>query len=162
MMGMGVMMPASMPQALSFMCFIIGVMVIMVGIIILHSRAVKTGCVHILDFPKPETVVWLYAHRDGEISIVPSQRAVEGQLYSPELDARIQDLKSYRIFDHQIRIVPEGIGHAVDLDIILYTTMLEAKYGFENLKEARHGFFQNVGLLKPKDIIQQEQMEEIK
>lgn len=159
-MGMGMMMPAGLPESLNFMLFTVGVMVLATGIIILHSRALKTGVVHFLDFPRPERVIWLYAHRDGTIKIVPSQRTVEGQLYSPELDARIQDLKSYKIFDHQIRIVPEGIGHAVDLDFILYTTMLESKWGFENLKEARQGFFQNIGLLKPKDIIQQEQMEE--
>ena len=71
--------------------------------------------------------------------ITPSMREVEGQLYSPELDAQIQDIKSYRLFDHSVRIVPEGIGHSVDLGKCLYAQFLKTKYGFENLREAREG-----------------------
>lgn len=129
------------PEMFRMIMFLLGCVITFMGLMILLSRAKKTGSNHLLEFGKPGTINWLYVHSDGTIAITPALREVEGQLYSPSLDAQIKDLKSYRIFDHSIRIVPEGIGHAVDLDMVLYANLLKTKYGFASLKDARKNVF---------------------
>jgi len=129
--------PPNIPVMLKYIIFMMGFIVSLLGIIILQGRAIKTGAGHLLEFGKPDKIIWIYSYRDGTLKITPSMREIGGQLYSPELDAQIQDFKSYRLFDHSIRFVPEGIGHAVDLDFILYATLLKTKFGFNNITEAR-------------------------
>lgn len=135
--GMGSFLPPNMPIMLNYLLFLMGIMIIFVGMVILQSRASKTGAVHLLEFGRPNTIIWFYVHRDGTVMITPAMREIEGQLYSKELDAQIHDLKSYRLFDHSIRFVPEGIGHSVDLDMCLYSTLLKTKFGINNIREAR-------------------------
>ena len=129
------------PMWLRFPFFMIGIIIAMVGLSMVHIRAKKTGAEHLLESGRPGTILWFYVFRDGTVKITPSMREIEGQLYSRELDAQIHDLKSYRLFDHSIRFVPEGIGHAVDLDMVLYATLLRTKYGFSNIEEAREKGF---------------------
>jgi hypothetical protein len=119
--------------------FIMGLIVAMIGLVLLNIRAIKVGANHLIAPGRPDSILWLYVFRDGTIKIVPSLRVVEGQLYSPELDAQIHEMKSYRIFDHSIRFVPEGVGHAIDLDMCLYAYVLKTKWGFSNLLQARKG-----------------------
>lgn len=133
------------PSALRVGLVVFGAMIAIIGLLMLWIRAKKTGAEHIINPGRPGTILWFYVYRDGTIKITPSMREVEGQLYSKELDAQIHDLKSYRLFDHSVRFVPEGIGHAVDLDMILYVTLLKTKYGFNNIMEARKG----AGILSP-------------
>ena len=151
---------ASVPPSLRIGFVVFGFMIGLIGLLMLWIRAKKTGAEHIINPGRPGTIIWFYVYRDGTIKITPSMREVEGQLYSKELDAQIHDLKSYRLFDHSVRFVPEGIGHTVDLDIILYATLLKNKYGFNNIMEARKG----AGILSPlfpkKPIYTQEQVEE--
>ena len=134
------------PDWLRFGMFFIGLVITFVGISLVHSRASKTGAGHILEFGRPGNLIWFYVYRDGTVKITPSIREVEGQLYSKELDAQIHDFKSYKLFDHSIRFVPEGIGHSVDLDLCLYTGLLKTKWGFASLREARENGFK--GLFK--------------
>ena len=136
---------ASIPPGMRVALIFMGFLIACIGIIMLWIRAKKTGAEHILEPGRPGTIIWFYVYRDGTIKITPSIREVEGQLYSKELDAQIHDLKSYRLFDHSVRFVPEGIGHAADLDMILYVTLLKTKFGFSNIMEAR----QAAGILKP-------------
>ena len=150
--GMGSFLPPEMPIMLNYLLFLMGIMIIFVGMVILQSRASKTGAIHLLEFGRPNTIIWFYVHRDGTVKITPAIREIEGQLYSKELDAQIHDLKSYRLFDHSIRFVPEGIGHSESLDICLYTTLLKNKYGFTNLRESRKGarlFGRQLPITKP-------------
>ena len=119
--------------------FILGVVISFIGVIILKGRADKTGAIHLLEPGRPGTINWFYVHNDGEIKITPSMRDIESQLYSKDLDAQIREIKSYRIFDHSIRIVPEGVGHAADLDMVLYANLIRSKWGFENIYGARQG-----------------------
>lgn len=135
--GMGSFLPPDMPIMLNYLLFIMGIMIVFVGMIILQTRASKTGAIHLLEFGRPNTIIWFYVHRDGTVKITSAMREIEGQLYSKELDAQIHDLKSYRLFDHSIRFVPEGIGHAADLDMCLYATLLKTKFGLNNIREAR-------------------------
>lgn len=145
------------PSVFRIMLFFVGIMIAFFGIVIIHGRAKKTGANHLLEFGKPGNILWFYVHRDGTIKITPSMREVEGTLYCRELDAQIQDFKSYRLFDHSIRFVPEGIGHAVDLDMVLYSMMLRNKYGYQNIREARDGVFKKLGL-QTKEMQQSERL----
>lgn len=125
------------PDAFRFLFFMVGFVITFLGLFILFTRAKKTGAEHLLEFGRPGTAIWFYAHRDGTIKITPSVREIGQTLYCKELDAQVNDLKSYKLFDHNIRFVPEGLGHTVDLDMVLYTTLLKDKWGFSNLREAR-------------------------
>ena len=138
---MPIMSQVGIPDFLRYMFFGIGCLLAFIGLVIIQSRASKTGTIHLLEFGKPGTINWFYVYKDGTIKITPSIREVEGLLYSKELDAQVQEMKSYRIFDHSVRFVPEGIGHAVDLGMCLYAAFLKSKKGFSNIREARmHGF----------------------
>lgn len=134
------------PAFLRVMLFFVGIIISLVGMIILHGRAMKTGAVHLLEFGRPGKIIWFYVYKDGSIKITPSVREIEGHLYSKELDALIHELKSYKLFDHSIRFVPEGTGHAVDLGMCLYATFLKTRYGFAGLKEARQSFLNKFGI----------------
>jgi len=153
-----VMLPPSMQQVVPMFLRLafgaVGFILAIFGVGMVHTRAKKTGAEHLIEFAKPSTLLWFYVYRDGTVRITPAIREVEGQLYAPKLDAQINDLKSYRLFDHSIRFVPEGIGHAVDLDMVLYTTLLRNNYGFSNIREARKfGFKNNSQLLNKEDFV---------
>jgi len=148
------------PDSFRFVLFIFGMIICYVSLIMLHGRAIKTGVHHFIEPGRPDKIIWLYVHRDGSIKLTPSMREVEGQLYSKELDAQIQDMKSYRLFDHPVRIVPEGTGHAIDLGMCLYAQFLKTKYGFANLREAREGGFNILGFPKQKQVLSQEYFDE--
>lgn len=132
-----IMMVAQIPMFLRILLFFVGMVMGVVGYMILYGRANKTGAKYLIEPAKRGEHLWFYAYRDGSILITPGIRKVESQLYSPKLDAQIQEFKSYRIFDHSVRFVPEGIGHAIDLGMCLYAKLLKGKYGFERLEEAR-------------------------
>jgi len=125
------------PYMFRILLMMVGMIIASVGYMILWGRAKKTGADHLINPGRPSRILWFYVYRDGTIKITPAMREVEGQLYSPELDAQIQDMKSYRLFDHPVRFVPEGVGHAVDLGMCLYAQFLKTKHGFENMREAR-------------------------
>ena len=147
---------ASVPYFLRIIFFFVGIIISVLGITMVHGRAKKTGAEHLLEFGRPDNILWFYVYRDGTVKITPSMREVEGQLYCNELDAQVNDLKSYRLFDHSIRFIPEGIGHAVDLDMVLYTTLLRNRYGFTNIREVRDSGFKLFGYPKDKEIKGQE------
>jgi hypothetical protein len=142
----------AMPALLKMALFFVGILIAFIGWFMPWVRATKTGAIHLIESASPKTLIWFYVFRDGTVKITTSIREVEGQLYSKELDAQINDLKSYRLFDHSIRFVPEGIGHAVDLDMILYATLLKTKWGYANLREARDAGFSLFGYPKDKPI----------
>lgn len=148
------------PDYFRMILFAFGMIIAFLGLIMIHSRAIKTGVHHLIEPGKPNRIHWFYIYRDGSIKITPSVREVEGQLYCPELDAQIQDMKSYRIFDHPVRFVPEGTGHAIDLGKCLYAQFLKTKFGFANLREARDGGFNLLGYPKAKKVVGREYYED--
>lgn len=129
------------PYYFRFLAFMIGSMLGFIGIVILWIRTKKTGACHLITPGRPGLINWIYIYKDDEVRITPGMRAGEGQLYNPELDAQIPDIKTYSLCDHRIRFVPEVVGHAVDLDYVLYANILDSVYGFENLREARNAPF---------------------
>jgi len=131
--------------------FIISLCIPLVGYMLLYRRSKTTGSIYLIEPALPNTCNWFYVHKDDEISITPAIRMGEGILYSKNLDSKIPDVKTYTLADHKIRIVPEVVGHAVDLDYVLYTNLLRSKYGFESLREARESVFK-----KSKEVISRE------
>ena len=144
------------PGWLRFGMFGVGLILAIVGITMVHGRALKTGAVHLLEWGKPGKILWFYAHKDGTLRVTPAMREVEGHLYSKELDAQIMDLKSYRLFDHSVRFVPEGIGHSVDLGMCLYVAFLKNRWGFTNIRETRQAGFKGLLSKAPKPETSQE------
>jgi len=140
------------PGMFRFLFVMIGIIIAMIGVVILYGRAKKTTVIHILNPPKLNQHNWLYAYRDGTLKFTPGIHKIESQIYAPELDAQIQEYKSYRLFDHSIRIVPEGIGHATDLGMVLYAQLMQGKWGFENIQEARKNasFLENMNPIRGK------------
>ena len=129
------------PDIFRFLLFFVGAVISSIGVIILRGRADKTDTIHLLEYGRPGTVNWFYFYKDGTMKITPSIRDIESQLYSKELDAQITELKSYKLFDHSIRIVPEGVGHAADLDMVLYANLFKSKWGFRSIPAARKSIF---------------------
>jgi hypothetical protein len=145
-----------MPSEFRLMLFFVGIVVGMMGVILLYIRARKTGAIHLMKPGRPNHHIWFYIHRDRVMEITPSIRVGESQLYNKDMDAQIISAATYRIADHNICIVPECVGHAVDLDYVLYINLLESVYGLENLKEARKSTVDDVlrkfGIGRYKDI----------
>jgi hypothetical protein len=152
--GMAGLLPADVfimvPSFMRMILFFVGFVIALIGVILVQGRALKTGAIHLLEYGRPNKIIWFYVYKDGSIKITPSMREVEGQLYSPELDAQIHELKSYRLFDHSVRFVPEGTGHAIDLGMCLYATFLKNRWGFANLRQARKSFFNKFGVKSTK------------
>lgn len=123
--------------ALQGLFFIIGIIIAFVGILILYGRAIKTGAIYLLQPAQPDNMIWFYIQRDGTVKITPAFRRIEGMSESKEMDSIIQDMKAYRIFDHQIRFVPEDLGHSADVKHCVYARIMKNKYGFESIKDGR-------------------------
>ena len=97
--------------AFQILFFVLGIIIAFTGITMLYLRAIKTGAIYLLKPAQPNQMIWFYIQRDGTVKITPALRRIEGMSESREMDAIIQDMKAYRIFDHQIRFVPEDLGH---------------------------------------------------
>lgn len=145
---------------LRLLLFVIGFVLIILPTILIHSRALKTTLVHILEPGSPWKINWMYVYKDGEIIFTPSFRAGGKQLYNEALDAQlVADPKAYKIFDHNIRVVPEGLAFSQDLDYVLQAEVYKGRWGFENMRELREGFKGKLGLKK--EILPQEKIKVI-
>ena len=114
-----------------------GMIIQSIGVIILFTRAHKTGLIHLLEFANPDKINWLFVRNDNTITITPALREIEGFETAPKLkDAVIKHVKSYRFFDHNIRIVKEGQHFSTDLDMCIYAKFLKLK-GIQNILQAR-------------------------
>ena len=127
----------SIPDMFKLIMVFLGGILTIAGWLLLILRAQKTGAIHLLKPGKPGHHIWFYIHRDSTMQITPSIRVAEGQLYNSDLDSQIISARSYRLADHNICIVPEVVGHGVDVDYVLYVNLLESIYGLENLKDVR-------------------------
>jgi len=136
------------PDGFRFISFMMGFVVSITGFMLLLIRAKRTGAEHLIKPAVPGTHLWFYIFKNNEMIITPAIRSGEGFSYSPRLDAMVPDIKSYSLADHKVRIVPEIVGHAVDVDYVLYTNVLRSKYGFENLHEVRNSIFGVVDKVK--------------
>jgi len=143
------------PYSFRGLAFFIGSLICFMGLVLLWIRCKKTGADHLIRPGRPGLINWIYVYKDGEMRILPAIRAGEGQLYNPDLDAQVIDAKTYTMGDHRFRIVPEIVGHAVDLDYVIYADLLHTKYGFENLRQARKGRINEI-LRRTKENITQE------
>ena len=148
------------PMDIRIIMFIFGFMLPILGYVMLYTRAKRIGADHLIAPRKPGTVLWFYFYRDNEMIITPAMRSGEGQLYNSRMDSQIIDVKTYTLGDKKIRIVPEVVGHAVDLDYVMYADLLKTQHGYENLKEARESFpdrvMQKFGIKRTVEIPAQE------
>lgn len=124
-------------MVLQIMFLVVGIIVAFVGIMLVYIRAIKTGAIHLLQPAQPNNMIWFYIQRDGTVKITPAFRRIEGMSESTEMNAIIQDMKAYRIFDHQVRFVPEHVGHSADVKHCVYAKVMKNKYGFEGIKDGR-------------------------
>jgi len=138
------------PDMFKLIMVFVGAIFVIAGYMLIILRAQKTGAIHLLKAGKPDRHIWFYIHRDSTVQITPSVRVAEGQLYNSDLDSQIISARSYRLADHNICIVPEVVGHGIDVDYVLYVNLLESIYGLENLKDARKetldGILQKFGI----------------
>ena len=132
------------PSEIRYGMFVFGMILPIAGQFLLYMRADRVGATKLIAPNRPGTVLWFYIYRDNEIVITPALRSGEGQLYNDRMDSQVIDVKTYTLADKKIRIVPEIVGHAVDLDYVAYADLLRSRFGFENLKEARTGFVDKV------------------
>ena len=150
---------ATVPDYFKFMLFGIGIVFSILGYMIYIMRARQTGAIHIMDKGRPGRFLWFYFYDDGEMRITPGIRVGEKQSYNREMDSQVPVTKSYHLADHQVLIIPEGVGCATDLDYALYAELLDARGGFENLRVAREDAFARVAkglgltLSEPKEVI---------
>jgi len=113
-----------------------GLIIQFVGVIIIYTRAAKTGLQHLLDFSRPDKVIWLFVRHDDTILIAPALRNIEGFESSKQLkDGIIKHVKSYRLSDHNVRIVKEGMHFSTNLDMCLYAKYLK-NIGIKNIFQA--------------------------
>ena len=151
---------AYVPLMFRFLMFMFGLTLVIVGMMMLIIRIKKIGADHLIAPGRPGSILWFYIYGDGEVRITPAMRAGEMQLYNPDMEAQVIDVKTYSLGDHKVRFVPEVLGHAVDMDYILYANVLKTKYGFENLREVRDDWRANllkkVGFKLTKPIIDKE------
>lgn len=117
---------------------IVGLIMSMAGILMLMLKAVKTGVIHFFYPPRnDDSTLWFYIRRDGTVKITPAFRMLEGMsedLYGTKI---IKDMKSYRLADWNVRFVPEGIGHSVDVNNVMYARVMKKQNHFESLKDGR-------------------------
>ena len=121
----------------TFVFMLFGIVFVFIGWFMMFGRAKKVGADILIAPARPDKKVWFYIHKDANVKIVSVDREPEGFSYSKKLDMEAQDLKSYRLFDHTVSFVPEGLGHCVDLGMIYYTYILKNKWGIKNIKQAR-------------------------
>jgi len=129
------------PDYFKMLLFVIGIVFAILGYMIYIIRAKSTGACYIMEKGRPGRFLWFYFYDDGEMRITPGIRVGEKQSYNREMDSQVPVTKSYHLADHQVLIIPEGVGCAADLDFALYAELLESKYGFENLRVAREDAF---------------------
>lgn len=139
---------AVMPPDIKILAIVFGGALLIAPMIYLHLRAKKTTVDHILEPRSRGTHNWLYCTSDDELMFTPGIRDVEKSSYSPEINAQIQDVQSYIMGDHIVKIVKEGLGHGQDLDIAVYASVLKSKWGFESLREARETAFKKIKKFK--------------
>ena len=149
-------MQTGIPDIFRFIMFAFGIILAIAGFMLIVIRANKTGAIHLLRAGRPDLLLWFYVFRDNEIMITPSMRTGEGQLYNKQLDSQIPDVKTYTMADHKIRIVPEVVGHAVDLDYVMYVNLMKTKFGVQSLREARKKLIEKaletIGITKDNEI----------
>ena len=132
------------PDYFKFLLFGVGVTFSIMGYMIYMIRAKQTGAIHIMDKGRPGRFLWFYFYDDGEMRITPGIRVGEKQSYNREMDSQVPVTKSYHLADHQVLVIPEGVGCATDLDFVLYAELLDSKGGFENLRIAREDAFARI------------------
>jgi len=132
-----------------------GVIILAMAPIILLILAKRSSAIHLIDFPKPGQVLWLYVMKGGMAYFVPSVRLAQAFLYSKGrgIVKDIGDNSRISIGRHSVRLVLETVGHTVDPYIAQYASRLKKKKGFKDIRQARNAArFIHEGFVKEEDI----------
>jgi len=132
-----------------------GIIILIMAPIILLILARRSSAIHLIDFPKPGQVLWLYIMKGGMGYFVPSTRLAQAFLYSKGrgIVKDIGDNSRISIGRHSVRVVLETVGHTIDPYQAQYASRLRKKKGFKDIRQARNaGRFIHKGFVKEKDV----------
>ena len=137
MMMIGALFGLFIPGMITMMFMIMGAVLVVMSYLMIFLRAYNSTLYHLMEDPRASEVKWLYVYGDTEIIVAPAEREMEYQSYSKKLDAQIKEVKMYDFAGHKVRIVPEGIGHSVDLIKCLYAEVAKTKFKAKTLGKLR-------------------------
>lgn len=120
--------------------FIVGALLIFISLARVHMDVLNSTLYNLIEETKPGYVNWIYVYGDGEMIATPAMRKLEMHSYSPKLDQQVREWKTYRFAGHTVRIVPEGIGHSVDLGKCLYVNYHKRVNGIRSIFDLRKMF----------------------
>jgi len=116
---------------------IVGVILNMMGLYTVYSRARGTTLYHLLEEPRRGWVNWMYVWGDREIEVLPAMKKVGRTSYSKDVQQQINDLKTYRFADHEVRVVPEGAQYSTNFKHCLYCEQAKKDWKVKSLKDLR-------------------------
>ena len=119
---------------------IVGVILNVFGLYTVYSRARGTTLYHLLEEPKRGWVNWLYVWGDREIEVLPAMKKVGRTSYSKDIQQQINDLKTYRFADHEVRVVPEGAQYSTNFKYCLYCEQAKKDWKVKSLRDIRKLF----------------------
>jgi len=147
------------PFMITLIFLILALLLNIVSLLLVQIRSYDGGINHLLDDRKRNQINWLYIYGDYDIMVTPGMRQLEKHSYSKKLDQQIVDFKTYNFAGHKIRIVPEGVGHSVDLGKCLYATHAKQKWNIKTLNELRESVSRFIG--KQESTLPKEEVETI-
>ena len=145
-MAMGGVFGLFIPGMITLMFVMMGALLVVMSYLMIFFRAYNSTLYHLMEDPKASEVKWLYVYGDTEIIVAPAEREMEYQSYSKKLDAQIKEVKMYDFAGHKVRIVPEGIGHSVDLIKCLYAEVAKTKFKAKTLGKLREVLMSQEGV----------------
>lgn len=125
------------PFLITLIFFLLGVILCVVSLLLIQLRSYDGGLNYLLEDRKKGHVNWLYVYGDYDIHVTPAVRQLEKHTYSKKLDQQIVDFKTYNFAGHKVRIVPEGIGHSVELGKCIYATHAKRVWNIKSIDELR-------------------------
>lgn len=120
--------------------WVFGAIFCVIALARIYMDVKQTTLYELIEEPRPGEVKWLYVYGDRDIIVVPSMRRMQMYSYSQELNQQIKEFATYRFAGHTVRIVPEGIGHSIDLGACLYATHFKQKFGVRSIFDLRKLF----------------------
>ncbi len=119
---------------------VLATVIILLLLLIIFYRLNVTGAIHLVEFSNWRTVLLLYFHRGGTITIVPTIKTHQGFLKTPS-GRYLKDtgIPATRLAGHACRIAIETVHHTVDPSKAEFASRMKEKYGFNSLSQL-HNF----------------------
>lgn len=118
---------------------IMGIVVVFISIALIQMRGWDSGLG--LLYNPDETArgqkIWAYIYGDDEIEFLPGIRTSEKMMYCAKNDQQTKVFKSYRCAGKTLYLIPEGVGHSVDLLYCLYATIARDDWKVRGIQSLR-------------------------